>query len=260
MDSLFFSHGRNVYSLNFWQKYVWQNNFLHIHNYFKQEIHPDGLWRTLIVGWNKIAFAEFFFLMLVVFNVQSTTSLRSLRDGAHIYCPLQRTWILLFTPSPPGIERRVIAWQSIWGRHKIMLCIWHLIHWDASFSFIFHKALHHYEKIYKLYITMILTLFPYKYIHISDIFWYTIFPRLFALLPYIPPPSLNRRGFSFTKVQPSLYFMFNFNPFYLSPSLSTNIFTSLKGGKYENISCVTLNYVHVWHMKCFHICKSNGIK
>ena len=54
---------------------------------------------TLLVGW------------LVVFNVPSTN--RSFRDGVPIYCPLRRAWILVFTPSPPGTEPRVVAWQSI---------------------------------------------------------------------------------------------------------------------------------------------------
>ena len=48
---------------------------------------------------------------LVVFNVPSTA--RSFRDGAPIYCPLLRTWSSVLTPSPPGIEPRVVAWQSI---------------------------------------------------------------------------------------------------------------------------------------------------
>ena len=47
----------------------------------------------------------------VVFNVPSTA--RSFRDGAPIYCPLRRTWSSVFTPSPPGIEPQVVAWQSI---------------------------------------------------------------------------------------------------------------------------------------------------
>ena len=50
------------------------------------------------------------------------------------------------------------------------------------------------------------------------------------LPPYIPPPSLNRHGFSFTKVQRSLYLMFNIILFYLPPLLSANIFTGPKGG------------------------------
>ena len=55
-----------------------------------------------------------------------------------------------------------------------------------------------------------------------------IFPRLFA--PYIPPPSLNRHGFSITKVQLQLHFVFNFTLFYPPPSLSTNISISPKAG------------------------------
>ena len=51
------------------------------------------------------------YLMLVVFNVPSTT--RSFRDSTPIYCPLRRTWSLVFTPYPPGIEPRAVAWQSI---------------------------------------------------------------------------------------------------------------------------------------------------
>ena len=50
---------------------------------------------------------------LVVLYVPSTA--RSFRDGTPIYCPLRTT--LVFTPSPPeyipGIEPRVVAWQSI---------------------------------------------------------------------------------------------------------------------------------------------------
>ena len=34
-------------------------------------------------------------------------------DGAHIYSPLRRTWSSVFTPTSPGIEPRVVAWQSI---------------------------------------------------------------------------------------------------------------------------------------------------
>ena len=37
---------------------------------------------------------------LVVFYAPSTA--RSFRDGTPIYCPLRRTWSLLFTPFPPG--------------------------------------------------------------------------------------------------------------------------------------------------------------
>ena len=48
---------------------------------------------------------------LVVFYVQST--LRSLRDGTPIFCPLRRTWSSIFTPFPPGIEPLAVAWQSI---------------------------------------------------------------------------------------------------------------------------------------------------
>ena len=55
---------------------------------------------------------------------------------------------------------------------------------------------------------------------------YTVFSRLFA--PYIPPPSLNRHGFTFTKVLLSLYFMSNFTLFYLPTSQSANI---PKGGR-----------------------------
>ena len=39
--------------------------------------------------------------------------------------------------------------------------------------------------------------------------------------PFILSPSLNRHGYSFTKVQLSLYFMFNFTLFYLPLSLSS---------------------------------------
>ena len=56
-----------------------------------------------------------------------------------------------------------------------------------------------------------------------------VFPRLFAPPPYIPPSSLNCHCFSFSKVQFLLNFMFNFTLFYPPPSLSANIFTSLKG-------------------------------
>ena len=47
---------------------------------------------------------------LDVFNVPST--MRSFRDGAPIYCPL-RTPSSVFTTTPPGIEPRAVAWQSI---------------------------------------------------------------------------------------------------------------------------------------------------
>ena len=51
------------------------------------------------------------------------------------------------------------------------------------------------------------------------------------LLRYFPPPSLNRHGFSFTKVQLSLYFM-SFHPLsFLQHSLPANIFPSPKGGR-----------------------------
>ena len=49
--------------------------------------------------------------LLVVFNVPSTA--RSFRGGTPIFCPLRRTWSSGFIPSPPGIEPRVVAWQSI---------------------------------------------------------------------------------------------------------------------------------------------------
>ena len=49
--------------------------------------------------------------LLVVFNVPSTA--RSFRDGTPIYCPLRRTWSSINTPFRPGIEPRVVAWQSI---------------------------------------------------------------------------------------------------------------------------------------------------
>ena len=48
---------------------------------------------------------------LVVFNLPSTA--RSLRDGIPIYCPLRRTWSLINTPFPSGIEPKAVAWQSI---------------------------------------------------------------------------------------------------------------------------------------------------
>ena len=47
---------------------------------------------------------------LDVFYVPSTA--RSFRDGTPIYCPLLRTWSSVFTPFPPGIEPRAVAWQS----------------------------------------------------------------------------------------------------------------------------------------------------
>ena len=53
----------------------------------------------------------FFCFWLVVFYVPSTA--RSFRDGTTIYCPLRRTWSLVNTPYPSGIEPRAIAWQSI---------------------------------------------------------------------------------------------------------------------------------------------------
>ena len=46
-----------------------------------------------------------------MFNVPLTT--RSFRDGTPIYCPLRRTWSSINTPFRPGIEPRVVAWQSI---------------------------------------------------------------------------------------------------------------------------------------------------
>ena len=48
---------------------------------------------------------------LVVFYVSSTA--RSFRDGTPIYCPLWRTWSSVFTPTPPGIKRLAVVWQSI---------------------------------------------------------------------------------------------------------------------------------------------------
>ena len=36
-----------------------------------------------------------------------------LETAPPIYCPLRRTWSSVFTPSPPGIEPRVVAWKSI---------------------------------------------------------------------------------------------------------------------------------------------------
>ena len=78
---------------------------------------------------------------------QSTA--RSFRDGTPIYCPLRRTWSLVFTPSPLEIQPWAVAWQSI----TLPLClasstIWantlrsnHLLHtlgicynrqWDAN--------------------------------------------------------------------------------------------------------------------------------
>ena len=48
---------------------------------------------------------------LVVLSVPSTA--RSFRDCTPIYCPLQRTISSVFTPFPPGIEPRAVAWQSI---------------------------------------------------------------------------------------------------------------------------------------------------
>ena len=47
---------------------------------------------------------------LVMFNIPSTG--RSFRDSAPIFCPLRRTWNLVFTLSPPGIEPWVVWWQS----------------------------------------------------------------------------------------------------------------------------------------------------
>ena len=35
------------------------------------------------------------------------------KDGTPIYSPLWRTWSSVFTPFPPGIEPRAVAWQSI---------------------------------------------------------------------------------------------------------------------------------------------------
>ena len=48
---------------------------------------------------------------LVVFYVPWTV--RSFKDGTPIYCPLRRTCSSVFTPFPPGIEPRPVAWQSI---------------------------------------------------------------------------------------------------------------------------------------------------
>ena len=47
----------------------------------------------------------------VVFYVPSTVSW--VRNGAPIYCPLQRTWSLVFTRFQPGIKPRAVSWQSI---------------------------------------------------------------------------------------------------------------------------------------------------
>ena len=61
---------------------------------------------------------------LVVFNIPST--MRSFRDGAPIFCPLWRTWSSVYTPSPTGIEPRVVVWQSITQplRHASSTCRW----------------------------------------------------------------------------------------------------------------------------------------
>ena len=51
------------------------------------------------------------YVWLVVFYIPSTS--RSFRDSNPIYCPLRMTYSPGFIPSPPGIEPRVDAWQSI---------------------------------------------------------------------------------------------------------------------------------------------------
>ena len=35
------------------------------------------------------------------------------RNSTPIYCPLRRTWSSVNTPTPPGIEPKVVVWQSI---------------------------------------------------------------------------------------------------------------------------------------------------
>ena len=58
---------------------------------------------TFILFWRNL-------FCLVVICVPSTA--RSFRDGPLIYCPFRRTWSSVFTPFPPGIEPRSVAWQS----------------------------------------------------------------------------------------------------------------------------------------------------
>ena len=53
-----------------------------------------------------------------MFSVPSTA--RSFRDGTHIYCPLRRAWSSINTQFRPGIEPRIVAWQSI--RPMLLLC------------------------------------------------------------------------------------------------------------------------------------------
>ena len=63
------------------------------------DFHYDWLMIVCYLGW------------LVVFNGPPTA--RSFRDGTPIYCPLRRTWSSVNTTFSPGIEPRVVAWQSI---------------------------------------------------------------------------------------------------------------------------------------------------
>ena len=74
---------------------------------------PGSLLYWLFTGWVYFTHIVCCWLVgwLVVFNVPSTA--RSFRDGAPIYCPLRRTWSLVFTRIPLGIEPRPVAWQSI---------------------------------------------------------------------------------------------------------------------------------------------------
>ena len=69
------------------------------------------LWLSALnsMGWRGLF--DHTVVRLFVFNVPTTA--RSFRDGTRIYCPLRRTWSLINTPFPPGIEPRAIAWQSI---------------------------------------------------------------------------------------------------------------------------------------------------
>ena len=69
------------------------------------------------------------FVCLFMFYVPLTA--RSFRDGTPIHCPLRRTCSSVNTPFPPGIEPRVVTWQSITLplRHaSSTLCLQHGIH------------------------------------------------------------------------------------------------------------------------------------
>ena len=71
---------------------------------------------------------------LVVFNVSSTT--RSFRDGAPIYCPLPRTWSSVLTTSPLGIE----PWAVQYTTAAPCQLHWNLVELNIKISLIARKC------------------------------------------------------------------------------------------------------------------------